>query len=107
LSLFALPRAEEGPEEMIGSDKVEARGTDSSRLHPESLSGGSYQDSIAISVDENIPDTESNPWDIKYNSMTYDWDELKPQIIELYIRRNLTLDEVARTINIKNGLDIR
>jgi hypothetical protein len=39
--------------------------------------------------------------------MTYDWDDLKPQIIDLYIRRNLTLDEVARTINIKNGLDIR
>jgi RHO1 GDP-GTP exchange protein 1/2 len=64
LSLFALPRAEEGPEEMIGSDKVEARGTDSSQAHPESLSvGSSYQDSVAISVDENIPDTESNPWD--------------------------------------------
>ena len=63
LSLFALPRAEEGPE-MIGSDKVEARGTDSSQVHPESLSvGSSYQDSIAISVNENIPDTESNPWD--------------------------------------------
>jgi Clr5 domain len=43
----------------------------------------------------------------QHNSMTYDWDDLKPQIIDLYIRRNLTLDEVARTINIKNGLDIR
>jgi hypothetical protein len=64
LSLFALPRAEEEPEEMVGSDKVEARGTDSSQAHPESLSvGSSYQDSIAISVEENIPDTESNPWD--------------------------------------------
>lgn len=32
-------------------------------VHPESLSvRSSYQDSIAISVDENIPDTESNPW---------------------------------------------
>lgn len=39
--------------------------------------------------------------------MTYDWDELKPQIIDLYIRRNLTLDEVAKAINSKNGLDIR
>lgn len=64
LSLFALPKAEEGREEMIGSDKVEARGTDSFQVHPESpLVGSSYQDSIAISVDENIPDTESNPWD--------------------------------------------
>jgi hypothetical protein len=64
LSLFALPRAEEEPEEVMGSDKVEARGTDSSQGHPESLSvGSSYQDSIAMSGDENIPDTESNPWD--------------------------------------------
>ena len=39
--------------------------------------------------------------------MTYDWDELRPQIIDLYIGRNLTLDEVAQAINTKNGLDIR
>jgi hypothetical protein len=39
--------------------------------------------------------------------MTYDWDDLRPQIIDLYIGRNLTLDEVARVINTKNGLDIR
>lgn len=39
--------------------------------------------------------------------MTYDWDDLRPQIIDLYIGRNLTLDEVAKAINSKNGLDIR
>jgi hypothetical protein len=39
--------------------------------------------------------------------MTYDWDELKAEIVELYVAQNLTLDEVAKTINTRHGVDIR
>jgi len=39
--------------------------------------------------------------------MTYDWEDLKPEICELYLGQNLTLDAVAEAVNRRHGVDIR
>jgi hypothetical protein len=40
-----------------------------------------------------------------------DWDDLKPQVFDLYVIQNLSINEVARElvriINYRNGLGIR
>ena len=39
--------------------------------------------------------------------MTYDWDELKPEICELYLAQNLKLELVAEVVNKRHGIDAR
>ena len=39
--------------------------------------------------------------------MTYDWDELKTEICELYLVQGFTLDAVAEAVNKNHGTDIR
>jgi hypothetical protein len=39
--------------------------------------------------------------------MTYDWDELKPEICELYLVQGFTLDAVAEIVNKRHGIDAR
>lgn len=39
--------------------------------------------------------------------MTYDWPKLKPEIIDLYLNQNLTLDEVTTRIARDHGQWIR
>src|SRR5271156_4974090 len=39
--------------------------------------------------------------------MTYEWEELKPEICELYLVHGFTLDAVAEIVNKRHGIDAR
>ena len=39
--------------------------------------------------------------------MSHDWDELRAEVVDLYARQNLTLDEISETVNKRHGLSFR
>jgi hypothetical protein len=39
--------------------------------------------------------------------MFHDWDLLRAEVFDLYMRQNLTIDEISETINKRHGLSFR